>query len=168
MGVICVYFLVTKVLNQKLEYLLGQYDIFYLLKYMAIRRPRKSLILMRFSIIPKFIKNYGIPLLGYEFWYYISITILSDAYFTLLPVLIGMTARSFVELEEDGPKKNPFMQFLSFAIIGIGIAFFIYFVIYTKNIITQIQQSQSISLIKSKLRNRASSVGSIRPFLGDP
>jgi uncharacterized membrane protein YdjX (TVP38/TMEM64 family) len=165
-----IYFLVTKVFHRRLNEILSEYDTFYLLKYMAMRRPMKTLFLIRFSLIPKFFKNYGIPLLGYSYWPFMLVSTLSDVYFTILPILFGMTARSFFEIS-DGDllgHADDSIRYLTIMVTILSLSFFVYFIYISNKIMGEIQARQSIRQIKRKVDNKAESVGSVRDFLGEP
>jgi hypothetical protein len=163
------YFLVTKKLQEKLDKMLREFDIYYLLKYMAMRRPMKTLILIRFSLVPKFFKNYGIPLLGYSYWPFINISTLSDIYFTIIPILVGMTARTFTDISEDDSsdhKGNNDIRIITIIISFISISFFVYFIYLANRIMNGIQAQNTMDQIREKVDERSESFGSVKEFLG--
>lgn len=165
-AIFCIYHVTKWFLFEKIEQILEKYDLFHLLRYLAVRRPWKTIFIIRFALLPKFVKNYGIPILGYNLYQVMSVTFLSDAYFTLIPIIIGLTARSFVAIE-DGTYSddNSLARYLPIIAGVIGAILVGYLFVYSKRVIREVQERYSIDLIKMKFLNRAPSTGSLRDIM---
>jgi len=117
LATIFAYFIGKYVFKQAMDLYMQNFKIYICLKSMLKMSPYKTISIIRFSMMPNFVKYYGLPALDPPFWKLNVFVIFSTAIQAHCYLLLGFFARSESEIR-TGEFSNSTLKMLG---IGCGV-----------------------------------------------
>lgn len=131
LATIFAYFIGKYIFKEALDQYMKKYKLYICLKNMLKTSPYKTISIIRFSMMPNFVKYYGLPALDPPFWKLNIFVVASTLVQSHCYLLLGYFARSQFEIK-TGTFSNPTTRAIAIAcgIFYVVMLFALFFVIY--------------------------------------